>query len=104
VKFFRRSFVVPRSIPPHLLALVLLLVFLLWVILVHHFRRNTTVQKFFAEAIGDDTPENALRAFEVAKLRLTKHLNRGDLDLRTRERIELALGGPLTADATDSPD
>ncbi|MES2789194.1 MAG: hypothetical protein V4719_06195 [Planctomycetota bacterium] len=94
----------PRSIPPHLLALVLLLVFLLWVILVHHFRRNKTVQKFFAEAIGDDTPENALRTFEMAKLRLTKHLNRGDLDLRTRQQIELALGEAPTAAATDSPD
>jgi len=87
-----------RSIPPHLLALVVLLIFILWVILVHHFRRNMTVHKFLAETMGEDTPEHALSEFELAKARLTQHLQQSKLDSELRRRIEVALGLAAAAD------
>lgn len=82
----------PRFIPPHLMAPVALLIFLIWVMLVHHFRRNSTIQKFVSETIGENTPENALAAFEAARTRLANHLHAGDLEPEMRRRIELALG------------
>lgn len=82
----------PRFFPPHLMAPVVLLIILIWIILVHHFRRNVTIQKFVSETIGDNTPETALAAFEAAQTRLADHLHADDLDPQLRRRIELALG------------
>jgi hypothetical protein len=81
-----------RFLPPHLIVLVALLVFLIWMMLVHQIRKSATVQRFLAEAFGDDTPESALRTFESAKRRLSKHLNNDNLNDETRHRIELAIG------------
>lgn len=92
----------PRFIPPHLMALVTLLIIVLWFLLVHQFRRSAAMQKWFALAIGDDTPENALLAFEAAKLRLTSHLQDGHLDRRLRHRIEVALGSKPDCEAIDA--
>ena len=89
-----------RLFPPHLQALVLLLVFVIWVMLLRYFRRSPAIQRFVAEIIGDETPENALLAFEAAKSRLTRHLHDGTLDDLTRRRIESALGVPLPEEAT----
>ncbi len=82
----------PRFIPPHLLALVVLLVIILWFMLVHHFRRNRAVHQFLAEAMGEDTPEHALSDFEAARSRLVQHLNESKLDRDMQRRIEAALG------------
>ena len=92
----------PRFIPPHLLGPVVLLIILLWIMLVHHFRRNTTVHKFLAETIGDDTPEQALTAFQRARSRLARHLNQGELNSELRRRIEAALDGPQRGDPLES--
>lgn len=81
----------PRFIPPHLMAPVALLIVVVWFMLVHHFRRSSAMQRYIAETIGDDTPENALLAFELAKSRLTQHLKNGDLAPELRQQIELAL-------------
>jgi hypothetical protein len=51
----------PRFFPPHLMALVVVLIVVVWIMLVHHFRHNTTVQRFVAETFGDDTPEKLCR-------------------------------------------
>ena len=91
----------PRFIPPHLIVPVALLIFVVWIMLVHRFRKSFAMQQFVAEALGDNTPENALTAFEAAKRRLTDHLNNRDLDMQTRRRIELALGRPVEGDAID---
>lgn len=80
------------GIPPHLMAPVLLLVVILWIMLVHHFKRSPAVQRFVAETIGDDTPDDALAAYAAARLRLVRHLHRSDLNADTRRRIEDALG------------
>lgn len=82
----------PRFIPPHLLALVVLLICILWIMLVHHFRRNTAVHQFLSEAMGEDTPQHALSDFEAARSRLARHLNQSKLDGELRRRIEMALG------------
>jgi hypothetical protein len=92
---------VPRFIPPHLMALVVLLIIVIWFMLVHRFRRSTMLQRFIAEVFGDDTPENALLAFDVAKQRLAEHLKNGDLDNETRRQIEMALGLPLNREVID---
>jgi hypothetical protein len=92
----------PRYIPPHLMALVVLLIVVLWFMLVHHFRRSVTMQKFIAEALGDNTPENALVAFEAARLRLREHLAAGNLEGHMRRRIEVALGLPQADEAIES--
>lgn len=81
-----------RFLPPHLFVLVTLLAFVVWLMLVHQFRKSAVTQRLVAEVFGDDTPETALRTFEAAKHRLSEHLNNGDLDGKTRERIEVALG------------
>ena len=82
-----------RSMPPHLMALVGLLIVVVWFMLVHHFRRSPGLQRFISEAIGDDTPENALRAYHAARSRLARHLiNGNELDAETRHQIEEALG------------
>ncbi len=91
-----------RLMPPHLMALVVLLILMIWVMLVHHFRRSTTIQKFVSQALGDDTPESALLAYEVAKARLEDHLSTGDLDDAMRRRIELALGTSQPGEVIDS--
>lgn len=83
-----------RFIPPHLMILGTLLIVVLWAMLVRHFRHSVATQRFVSEILGDDTPENALLAFDIARTRLVHHLKRNDLDLRTRQRIELALGNP----------
>ena len=82
----------PRFIPPHLLIPLILLIFILWIMLVHHFRRNTTVHRFLSETIGEDTPEHALVDFELAKSRLAQHLQQSKLDSDLRRQIEVALG------------
>lgn len=81
-----------RSIPPHLFVLVTLFVFVIWIMLVHRFRKSAAIQRFVAEALGDDTPQAALRAFEMAKRRLTVHLDSADLDPMTRQQMQLAIG------------
>lgn len=91
-----------RSIPPHLILLISLLTIVIWVMLLHYFRRSDAVQKFVAQTLGDDTPENALLAFEIAKRRLADHLNDADLNRELRRRIESLLGSPHTEDATYS--
>lgn len=91
-----------RFIPPHLMALVTLLIIVVWVMLVHQFRRSAALQRFVADTMGDDTPQNALVAYEAARSRLANHLNKSDLDGRTRQRIEMALGIPQQAAVIDS--
>ncbi len=91
-----------RFIPPHLMALVTLLIIVVWVMLVHQFRRSAALQKFVADTMGDDTPQNALTAYEAARSRLANQLNRSDLDGRTRQRIEIALGIPQQGVVIDS--
>lgn len=91
----------PRFFPPHLMAPVALLIVILWFMLVHRFRRSPALQQIVAETLGDNTPENALREFELAKLRLAEHLNHHDLDDETRRKIELALG-PHREEALES--
>ncbi|MDB5386003.1 MAG: hypothetical protein JWM11_1649, partial [Planctomycetaceae bacterium] len=81
----------PRFIPPHLVGPVALLIVLLWFLLVHHFRRSSSMQKFVAEIIGDETPESTLLTFQAAKSRLTRYLKIDDLDPDQRLRIEHAL-------------
>lgn len=84
-----------RFVPPHLLLLVSLLIFVLWVMLVHRFRNSTGMQQFFSELFGDNTPENALRTYQLAKQRLANHLNDAGLDGQMRQKIESALSeGP----------
>jgi hypothetical protein len=73
------------------MALIALLLLVVWAMLLRHFRNSAAMQKFIAETFGDDTPERALRTFEIAKRRLADHLNDRDLDDQTRERIEAAL-------------
>lgn len=92
---------VPRFIPPHLMALVVLLIVVLWFMFVHRIRRSTMLQRFISEAFGDDTPENALVAFDAAKQRMADHLKNRDLDLETRRQIEIALGIPLNREVID---
>ncbi len=82
----------PRFVPPHLLVLITLLVVVVWFMLLHHFRQSTTLQRFVAELLGDNTPESALRNFHQARQRLVEHLNHGELNSQTRADIELALG------------
>jgi predicted Na+-dependent transporter len=79
---------VPRFIPPHLMALVVLLIIVIWFMLVHRFRRSTMLQRFIAEVFGDDTPENALLAFDVAKQRMALGLplNREVIDCASANR------------------
>ncbi len=88
----------PRSIPPHLLVLIGLLIFVVWIMLLRVFRRSPPLQRFIAEILGDDSPENALIAFEVAKNRLAEHLKNEDLDAQIRQKIELALGQSQNCD------
>ena len=92
----------PRFFPPHLMALVTLFIVVIWFMLLRHFRQSATMQKFVAETLGDDTPESALRAFELAKQRLTKHLDDSNLETDMRRRIELALGVSQHGDVMDS--
>ena len=80
-----------RAMPPHLMALVVLLIVVVWFMLVHQFRRSPGLQRFISEAIGEDTPEHALLAFNAAKSRLAKHLDGNQLDADMRQRIEAAL-------------
>lgn len=78
-------------IPPHLMSLAALLLFILWFMLVHHFRRNSVMQTFVAETIGDNTAEKALHDFLVARSRLAAHLDNRELDIELRHKIEQAL-------------
>jgi len=80
-----------RFIPPHLMALIILLIIVLWLMLLRFFRRSPAIQYFVSELFGDSTPENALLAFELAKERLANHLDNPSLDRQMRERIEQAL-------------
>ena len=84
--------VVFRFLPPHLMVLVALFLVVIWFLFLHQFRRSASMQKFFAELLGDNTPENALMNFDHATQRLSDHLHDNDLDDRMRQRIETALG------------
>jgi hypothetical protein len=86
------------------MVLVGLLLIVVWVMLLHQFRRSSAMQQFVADALGDDTPANALRNFEAAKLRLSNHLENDELDYQTRQRIELALGLSSCAHSPDVSD
>ena len=92
-----------RFIPPHLMALLVLLIIVLWVMLLRFFRRSPAVQHFVSDLFGDSTPENALLTFELAKERLANHLDNPMLDRQMRERIEQALR-PSLLEANSSPD
>ena len=81
-----------RGIPPHLWALFVLLVMVVWVMLVHRIRQSSALHRFVAETFGDDTPESALAAFEAARQRLADHLNADRIEPALRRRIEVALG------------
>ena len=81
----------PRFIPPHLMFLITLLIFVIWFMLLHYFRRNDVLQRFVAELFGDNTPDSALRNYELARRRLAEHLHDPALDSRLRQQIELAL-------------
>lgn len=91
-----------RFIPPHLMALITLLIIVLWVMLLRYFRRSPAIQQFLAELFGDRTPENALLAFELAKERLMNHLDDPKLDLQMRQRIEQALKYTYRDESTPS--
>ncbi|WP_373652033.1 hypothetical protein [Schlesneria sp. DSM 10557] len=95
-----------RSLPPHLMALIVLLVIVLWLMMLRYFRRSPSLQRFVSDLFGDTTPENALWAFELAKARLANHLLDPDLDQLMRERIELALTGshPSLPSAPSAPE
>jgi hypothetical protein len=92
---------VPRFLPPHLMVLVALLLIVVWVILLHQFRRSAALQSFVAEVFGDETPATALRTFETARQRLESHLHSHELDHQMRQRIELALGSPGDTPGSD---
>jgi hypothetical protein len=83
---------VTRFLPPHLMALVILLIAVVWFMLLHHFRHSVSLQRFVSELFGDNTPESALRNFEFARQRLSEHLSDNSLDQQIRQQIEFALG------------
>jgi hypothetical protein len=91
-----------RLLPPHLMALVAILILVLWVMLVNYFRRSPAIQRFVAETLGDNTPESSLRTFVVVKQRLADHLNDPHIDDQMRQKIELALGRQQD-DVIDTP-
>lgn len=91
-----------RFLPPHLMALIALLIAVIWFMLVHHFRQNASLQRFVADLFGDNTPESALRNFEFARQRLLDHLNDRSLDHAMRQAIEISLG--LESEEHGNPD
>jgi hypothetical protein len=93
----KRSRAVIR-LPPHLMVLIGFLIVVIWLMLLRHFRRSPGMQRLVSEILGDDSAESALIAFESARRHLMDHLNDSHLDCDLRERIELALGPPPSAE------
>lgn len=56
------------------------------------FRNSRTARKVVEETLGDNTPEAALREFELARDRLTAHLESPELPEEMAQEIERALG------------
>ena len=56
----------PRFIPPHLLIPLILLIFILWIMLVHHFRRNTTVHRWILNSRNHVSPSTCSKASWIA--------------------------------------
>lgn len=83
-----------RGIPPHLLALGVLLIGILWFVFLGVFRRSRFSQGVIAKTLADDTPENALADFRAAKARLEQHLDKSVMDGATRRKIRAELYVP----------
>jgi hypothetical protein len=79
------------GIPPHLLPVAAVLLIALFIGLVWFFRRSPTARAFTEEALGDDTPEAAIRDYRFARERLLRHRGKPGLDPVTARRIDEAL-------------